>query len=188
MRRSYLASHDEFVAIGEGHRDGDGMWAEEADASFPGVVFTREVLETPEGFARFVARRREQAEKDASRPAGHVACSYFWLADDGDPDTYLGSLSIRHHLTPFLLEYGGHIGYSVRPSARRRGVAREALRLALPESHRLGIDPVLLTCDLDNAGSIAVIEANGGVLEDVRGDKRRYWVATGPGAAPTLAR
>ncbi len=85
---------------------------------------------------------------------------------------------IRHRLTPFLLEVAGHIGYSVRPSARRRGVATAALREALPLASALGIDPVLVTCDDDNLGSARVIEANGGVLEDVRGRKRRYWVAT----------
>jgi predicted acetyltransferase len=42
----------------------------------------------------------------------------------------------------------------------------------------LGIDPALVTCDVDNVGSIGVIEAAGGVLEDVRGIKRRYWVPT----------
>jgi predicted acetyltransferase len=42
----------------------------------------------------------------------------------------------------------------------------------------LGVDPALVTCDQDNTGSILVIEAAGGVLEDVRGVKRRYWVPT----------
>ncbi|QIM21598.1 GNAT family N-acetyltransferase [Phycicoccus sp. HDW14] len=180
MQRSYLAAHDEFVAIGEGHRDGDGVWVEEPDdGGFAGVAFTREELETADGFERFAARRRDQAREDAPRITGHVPCTFFWVVDDADPDTYLGSLSIRHRLTPFLLEVGGHIGYSVRPSARRRGVATEALRLALPEAGALGIDPVLVTCDTDNEGSARVIEGNGGVLEDVRQGKRRYWVPAG---------
>jgi predicted acetyltransferase len=108
-----------------------------------------------------------------------VPCTFFWVVDDERPDTYLGSASIRHRLTPFLLEVGGHIGYSVRPSARRRGVATEALRLLLPHAAALGIDPALVTCDVDNVASAKVIEANGGVLEDVRGVKRRYWGPTG---------
>jgi predicted acetyltransferase len=57
-------------------------------------------------------------------------------------------------------------------------VATAALRAALPLASALGIHPVLVTCDDDNIGSARVIEANGGVLEDVRGEKRRYWIAT----------
>ena len=90
----------------------------------------------------------------------------------------VGRLAIRHRLNDFLLDVGGHIGYDVRPSRRREGHAREMLRQALPWAHGLGIDSALVTCDDDNAASLRVIEAAGGVLEDVRGVKRRYWVRT----------
>jgi predicted acetyltransferase len=177
---SYLDAHDEFLELGEGHRDGDGVWVEEPDdGGYPGERFTREELETPEGAERFVAWRLARSREDAPRPTGHVPCTFFWVVDDADPSYYLGSISVRHRLTPYLLEVGGHIGYSVRPTARRRGVATAALRAVLPEAARLGADPVLVTCDDDNVGSARVIEANGGVLEDVRAGKRRYWVATG---------
>lgn len=178
FRAEYLCAHDEFVAAGEAHRDGEGLWVEPADdGGYPGVVFTREELETDEGFARLVRFRRDRARRSAPRPTGHVPSTILWVGGDG-ADEYLGSLSIRHSLTPYLLEVAGHIGYSVRPSARRRGVATEALRLALPEAAALGLERVLVTCDTDNVGSAKVIEANGGVLEDVRGVKRRYWVET----------
>jgi len=91
-------------------------------------------------------------------------------------DEYLGRLAIRHRLTPHLLEYGGHIGYDIRPSARRRGHATAMLGASLPWARELGIDPVLVTCDNDNVGSRKVIEGNGGVLEDRRGVKLRFWV------------
>src|SRR6478735_5179660 len=68
--------------------------------------------------------------------------------------------------------------YDVRPTRRREGHATAMLQHALPWALGLGIDPALVTCDDDNVGSIRVIEAAGGVLEDVRGVKRRYWVPT----------
>ncbi len=174
---SYLEAHDEF---GGRHRDGDGDWVEPADdGGYAGITWTRAELDTPDGFARFVRWRLDRAREDSPRPTGHVPSTFYWAVDDADPTTYLCSISVRHRLTPFLLEVGGHIGYSVRPSARGRGVATEALRLVLPHAAALGIDPALLTCDLDNVASARVIEANGGVLEDVRGDKKRYWVPTG---------
>lgn len=95
-----------------------------------------------------------------------------------DGDEYLGRLSIRHALTDLLREFGGHIGYVVRPSARRQGNASAMLAVALPIARGLGIDPALLTCDADNAGSRRVIESNGGVFEDQHDDKLRFWVPT----------
>jgi predicted acetyltransferase len=76
------------------------------------------------------------------------------------------------------MNVGGHIGYDVRPSARQRGHATAMLAAALPVARGLGIDRVLVTCDDDNIASRKVIEASGGVLEDQRGDKLRYWVPT----------
>ncbi|WP_459385139.1 GNAT family N-acetyltransferase [Arthrobacter humicola] len=64
----------------------------------------------------------------------------------------------------------------MRPSARRRGHAAAALANALPIARELGIARILLTCDEDNAGSRATIEKNGGVYEDSRNGKRRYWI------------
>jgi predicted acetyltransferase len=98
-----------------------------------------------------------------------------WWADGPQ---YLGRLTIRHRLTPSLLDVGGHIGYDIRPSARRRGHATAMLAAALPVTRGLGIDPVLITCNADNTGSRKVIEANGGVLEDIRDGKLRFWAPT----------
>ncbi|MEO7421519.1 MAG: GNAT family N-acetyltransferase [Ornithinibacter sp.] len=176
LHDSYLEASDEF---GEAQRDGDGDWVEPADkGGFPGRVFTREELTTKDGFTAFVRWRLDRALPDSPRPTGHVSCTYFWVVDDADPLTYLGSLSLRHDLTPFLLDFGGHIGYSVRPSARQRGVATAALRLGLGEARAMGIDPALLTCHVANGVSRRVIETCGGVFEDIRVDQRRYWVPT----------
>jgi predicted acetyltransferase len=95
-----------------------------------------------------------------------------------ESDVYLARIAIRHRLTPWLLEQGGHIGYDVRPSARRQGHATAMLRAALPVVAGLGIRRALVTCDHDNVGSRKVIEACGGVFEDRRADKLRYWIET----------
>ena len=129
----------------------------------------------PEGFARYVDWLRSQAREDTPRPDGHVPSTTLWWVQD---DHYLGRLAIRHLLTPHLLEVGGHIGYDVRPSARRQGHATAMLRAALPVARGLGIETALVTCDVTNIASRRVIEANGGVFDDQRGEKLRFWVPT----------
>lgn len=123
-----------------------------------------------------VERLLAQADPATERPPGIVPCSYFWIVEG---DEFVGYLAIRHDLNDFLLEEGGHIGYSVRPSRRREGHATRAVKLALEESRALGLDRVLITCDHDNEWSRLTIERSGGVLEDRRGVKLRYWVGLG---------
>ncbi len=114
-------------------------------------------------------------------PEGWVPSTAFWLVQDGE---FLGACNIRHHLTPALREFGGHIGYAVKPSRWRQGYGALQLHLALPEAKQIGIERALVTCDVKNTGSARVIEKNGGVLEgifDVIGDGiprriRRYWI------------
>ena len=98
-----------------------------------------------------------------------------WLVEG---EEYLGRLSIRHRLNRRLRFKGGHIGYDVRPSCRRRGHATLMLRLSLPVAHQLGIDPALVTCDDTNVASRRVIEANGGRLASASDGILRFWVPT----------
>ncbi|MFJ5213759.1 GNAT family N-acetyltransferase [Streptomyces sp. NPDC088354] len=163
LQSSWLAARDEWPGS---HQDGSGLrLAPDGD------------LGSPEVFSEWVARLRQQS--DTSVPVGEerVHATHWWIVED---DRYLGAIDVRHYLNAFLLDVGGHIGYSIRPSARRRGLATWALGAVLPEARALGLDRVLVTCDDDNIGSARSIEHNGGVLEDVRatgaGLKRRYWI------------
>ncbi|MFE4196702.1 GNAT family N-acetyltransferase [Paenarthrobacter sp. NPDC056912] len=115
------------------------------------------------------------ARPESPRKAGRVPRTYLWIVDG---ETFIGSLAIRHELHEYLLNEGGHIGYSVRPSARRRGHAAKALADALHIARDLGIARVLITCHESNAGSRATIEKNGGIYDDSRNGKRRYWINT----------
>ncbi|AKU16074.1 GNAT family N-acetyltransferase [Luteipulveratus mongoliensis] len=130
-------------------------------------------LRSTDVFASFVAtQHRARTEPEA----GFVPATLYWIVDDLEPERVLGSLSLRHELNDFLLEEGGHIGYGVRPSARGRGVATGALRASLDQARALGLDRVLVTCDDDNVASRRTIVGSGGVLEDVRNGRERYWI------------
>jgi len=129
-----------------------------------------------EAFAAFVADRLRHADERVELPERLVHCSYFWIADG---EELVGFLALRHRLNDFLLNEGGHIGFSVRPSRRREGHASRALKLSLPWAAGLGLERVLLTCDEDNRGSRRTIEVAGGTYEDTRAGKRRYWIAAG---------
>lgn len=133
---------------------------------------------TRTGCATFVEVLRTYADPDRDLPSPWVHCDYYWITD-GEPEEVVGFLALRHELNAYLLEEGGHIGYSIRPSRRRQGHATRALGLAVRRSAELGLDRVLVTCDEGNLASAATIVANGGVLEDVRKGKQRYWIETG---------
>lgn len=169
VRESFVEAVSEFRAEGRNERT-------LVDQEFDQVG---EGWETPEGFARLVAAIRAEALEDAPRPPGRVPQTTLWWTRG---DQYYGRLDIRHRLTPELLEVGGHIGYAVRPGARRQGHATAMLRAALPLARELGITRALITCDATNEASRRVIEHNGGVLEDQRGVKLRFWVTPPPRA------
>jgi predicted acetyltransferase len=110
-------------------------------------------------------------------PAGKVQDTFLIAEVDGE---VVGRISLRHTLNDFLFNYGGHIGYMVRPAFRMRGYASEMLRQALVIAKELGIDQVLITCNDDNLGSIRVIEKHWGLLENKVDENghllRRYWI------------
>ena len=97
----------------------------------------------------------------------------------GESGRALGFLNLRLRLNEGLLNYAGNIGYSIRPSERGRGYAKEALRQGLQLAREKNIKKALVTCSVNNPVSRAVILANGGLIEDVRNGVERYWIEVG---------
>ncbi|MDE6589524.1 MAG: GNAT family N-acetyltransferase [Oscillospiraceae bacterium] len=117
----------------------------------------------------------------AAVPEGKVQATQFLSIRESDGKV-VGMIQVRHYFNEYLEKYAGHIGYSVRPDERRKGYAKEQLRLALPFCKGIGLDRVLITCEPDNPGSRRTILANGGVYEctvhepNENMDLERYWI------------
>ncbi|QMU97012.1 GNAT family N-acetyltransferase [Microbacterium esteraromaticum] len=157
--------------------------AEFGDVHIDGAGLERGQSADRDACAAFIEKAELYADPNATLPEGHVACDYFWITDD---DEVVGFIAFRRELNDWLRSYGGHIGYSVRPSRRRRGIARAALDLVLDRARAQGYDRVMLTCDDDNVGSYRTIEGAGGELAGViekpeaaeSGERvRQYWIS-----------
>ncbi|HRW18168.1 MAG TPA: GNAT family N-acetyltransferase [Dermatophilaceae bacterium] len=178
---TFMEAHFEFR--GE-FRNAGGMWSAPAcESGYPGISFSLAEMKTVEGFDRYCDWLVKDSLDATPRPVVQVPTTHLFITRG---EQFLGSIHLRHWLTDFLSDMGGHISYSVRPSARGQGVASEALRLALPRARDLGLERVLITTTTVNEASAKVIEHNGGVLEGVRRGMRRYWVEVSdlPDAAP----
>ena len=92
-----------------------------------------------------------------------VSDTYFAVREsDG---RLIGTVDVRHTLSAFLRNYGGHIGYGVRPTERHKGYATQMLRLALGRCREIGLERALLVCDTANLASSSTIKKCGGILE-----------------------
>ena len=118
--------------------------------------------------------RNQEQEMGINLPEGWVPA--IQLAAFSEKGQAVGFLNLRLRLSNFLLEEGGHIGYSIRPSERDKGYAKETLRQGLQVAKEKNIKKALVTCSVNNSASRAVILANGGLLEDVRNGVERYWI------------
>ena len=112
---------------------------------------------------------------------GATVSSHMFLAVRRRDDRVVGVIDLRHHINHSILgTWGGHCGYSVRPSERGKGYAKEMLRLNMQNAKSIGIEKLLITCDFKNEASEKTILANGGVYEkttDVDGCKiKRCWI------------
>jgi predicted acetyltransferase len=149
LRSSWLDAHHEW---GPGqHEDGFG-------------IHPTDDVESAAGFTEWLARLASEADR----------CTYWWIVerDTAPGDTVLGGIALRYG--PVAGAHpGGHIGYGVRPSARRRGVAGWALGRILVDARERGLDHVLVVCAADNLASAKTIERAGGVLDDTSESEAR---------------
>ena len=90
--------------------------------------------------------------------------TYFYVREDDD--RIIGMINIRLALNDFLRKEAGHIGYSVRPTERRKGYATDMLEEGLKVLERIGVSEVLVSCDKDNPASAGVIKKCGGQLKE----------------------
>ena len=164
LHTAWLEAHEEW---GPGvHEDGFGLRPSDE-------------VDSPTGFAAWVARLADQSDPAKPVEAGRVHCTYRWIVEG---DQVLGGIALRHELHESGMQLG-HIGYGIQPSARRRGLATWALGRMLDEARGLGLTRVLIVCEASNLASAKTIEHHGGVLGDVRdtgyGPMRRYWITIG---------
>ena len=159
-REQVMAYREEFLAI---------------DSRMDGTCALNEY----DDFDTWLANVRAYSAPETT-PAGKVPATQYLSLDENEH--LVGMVNLRHCLNDYLLEFGGHIGYSVRPADRKNGYAIQMLKLALDEAKALGIDRVRIACDRYNIASAKTIQANGGVLDGERYDPQdstltqRYWI------------
>ncbi|HAO61205.1 MAG TPA: GNAT family N-acetyltransferase [Erysipelotrichaceae bacterium] len=129
-------------------------------------------------FEEWLSALKDNEKIETLRPGRVLATTYF--AQRIEDGKIVGIIDIRHTLNEYMFQFGGHIGYSIRKSERRKGYAKEMLGLALQKCKDLKLDRVLITCDQDNLASARTIMSQGGVLEnEVMNDGKmmqRYWI------------
>jgi len=161
LHATWLEAHNEW---GPGvHEDGFGLHPSDE-------------VNSPAGFAAWVSRLVDQSDPAKPLEVGRVHCTYRWIVEDS---RVLGGIALRHESSDYVL-WAGHIGYGIRPSARRCGLATWAVGRMLDEARALRLDRVLAVCAVDNIASVKTIERCGGVFEGIRdtkfGPARRYWI------------
>ena len=113
----------------------------------------------------------------------YVSHTVFWLICD---DEYVGTFDLRHSITPYLKQTGGHIAYQIRPSKQQKGFAYNGLQLCLKEAFKMGLNKVLLTCIEENIASYTLLKKairTFGGIEDFPSQKdgiinKRVWLWT----------
>jgi len=137
------------------------------------------LLTEMESYSAWLRHLTKQSDK-ATVPSDWVVSTTLLAIRESD-QKIVGTINIRHELNEFLLEFGGHIGFGVRPSERGKGYASEMLRLGLNYCNMLGLEKVMVACYKENLASARTILKNGGVLErefiyDDGKEVQVYWI------------
>ena len=161
LRVAWLEAHAEW---GPGlHEDGFGL------SPCDEVV-------SAEGFAAWITDLVSVRRSDpALTEVGQSRVLSWWLVEKA---RVLGGVALRVGDDDHV-QWAGHVGFRLRPSARGRGLGTWALRSTLDQARTLGRQRVLAVCAVDNAASAKTIERCGGVLEEVRPTPRAPRGATG---------
>lgn len=120
-------------------------------------------------------------EKNYAESNGKVAATTYFTIRESD-NKIIGMVSFRHYLNKYLKNFGGHIGYGIRPTERRKGYAKIQLYLVLLEAQKMGINKVMVDCVDTNEASEKVIKSLGGVFErEVYEENKKvtlhnYWI------------
>ena len=151
LEREFLVLYEEYS------HGGDREWCEtagESQINFPAYVASLKGEATGQGIS-----------------SDWAPTSHFWLMDQG---RLIGTLRIRHYLTPAVEERAGHIGYDISPSFRNQGYGHQILALGLNEARRIGIQSVLAICDEANAPSKSILQKAGGVITKTKNGEIWY--------------
>lgn len=148
-------------------------WKDSGETMIPWVI-----SKDPSNFPAMIQELLD-AHNGVNLPESWVPDSTYWLVTD--ENKIVGVVNIRHSLTEHLFNTGGHVGYGIRPSERRKGYATKLLELSLEKTKELNIEKVLVVCDEVNTGSEKTILHNGGLRDDdfIEEDGnivRRYWI------------
>jgi predicted acetyltransferase len=161
-----IVYQDEYLAFYE-------EWKSSGESIVPWVV-SRDPSDF-EGMLQFLYEN----ESREYIPENWVPSSTYWLVSADK--RVIGAVNIRHDLTEYLLNCGGHIGYGIRPTERQKGYATKLLAMALEITKELGIKKVLVVCDKDNIASERTILNNGGIpdtsfTEENGNVVKRMWI------------
>ncbi|PEC82767.1 GNAT family N-acetyltransferase [Bacillus cereus] len=148
-------------------------WKDSGETMIPWVI-----SKDPSNFPALIQELLD-AHNGVNLPESWVPDSTYWLVTDNN--RIVGAVNIRHSLTEHLFNAGGHIGYGIRPSERRKGYATKLLELSLEKTKELNITRALVVCDAVNTASEKTILNNGGVRDDDFTEEdgnvvRRFWI------------